>query len=103
MLLTPWLSEFKLRNQIRQLSRRQKQRIQVAHAVEVLEQKTMLAAAMVDTAVVKTATLVDENGEVAALPDSVEAVNEWDVFFVEFYGSTPDGTGVGIEACGVPF
>jgi len=50
----------------------------------------------VDTSLVLSSTATDADGEISTLPDSVQTIDEWDSFYVEVWGSTPDGTDLGI-------
>lgn len=50
----------------------------------------------VDTTLVLDPTAVDAAGEIDSLLESVQSLDEWDSFYVEIWGSTPDGTDLGI-------
>ncbi len=100
MLLTSWtnfLNKVRRRRGRKQRLGRTKRVYNAPRQVEVLETRTMLAAA-IDLKVVSQATAVNANGEVSALPDSLDSVTEWDSFLVEVWGQTPDGTDDPIES-----
>jgi hypothetical protein len=46
----------------------------------------------IDMTIVGTPSTISGSGEVAALPDSAGWVHEWQSFWVEIWGSTPDST-----------
>ncbi len=71
------------------------------HALEMLEDRTVLTASMVDLAVVLEPTTVSTSGEADTLPASLEFLNEWNTFAVEIWVSTPDTTSQGIVSATV--
>ncbi|MEE8452754.1 MAG: cohesin domain-containing protein [Thermoguttaceae bacterium] len=58
-------------------------------------------AARVDTSLVFDHTSTDAEGEVDAVPDGREWIDEWDSFWIEVWVSTPDSTDTGVATASI--